>query len=585
MGAVYRGIQSSLDRHVAIKLLPPAVEQQEPAYAERFRNEARLMGRMNHPAIVSVYDFGKTADGQLYFVMEYVDGTDVQQMLARQGRLPAEHALAVTAHLCDALDYAHRQGVVHRDIKPSNVLIDREGRVKVADFGLAKLVTTQTNTTLTQTGIAMGTPDYVAPESLMLGVEVDGRADIYAVGVMLYQMLTGDIPRGMFKMPSQKFPGLDPRYDAIIRRALENDREERYQSSVELRRALDVILATPAAVEGQVSSAVLPKQPARPPGRTVVPTSGSGNVKAPSSKSAQPDVVPEPLPSASSLPYVLGALTFLAIGAYFASRPQTHHEVESTNVEQPSAVAVVDSAPPPVERKNATSAPQPPTVSAPVQREAKQAPTTPSMAPSASVPDAPARPVPMPAQPERSLPMPTVKPAASTTERLATLESQFQSAFEREVNAAYSDSLATLGSSYTAALERTLAEATRAGRLDEALALRDEKVRYTTHKFMPSIDPAGLHAAVLKLRETYRSAEKTYAQQRDATSLPLYDRYIEVLNAYERELQGQGRQGDAAKVRIKRDDVKTRRSQRAAKVPTGTQPFPSPASKTASPGN
>ncbi|MGV3661222.1 MAG: serine/threonine-protein kinase, partial [Prosthecobacter sp.] len=245
MGAVYKGIQTSLERPVAIKLLPPAIEQQDGAFAERFRNEARLMGRMNHPAIVGVYDFGQTTDGQLYFVMEFVDGSDVQHMIAREGRLPPEHALAVSAHLCDALGYAHRHGIVHRDIKPSNVLIDNEGRVKVADFGLAKLTNNTLNSGLTQTGMAMGTPDYVAPEALMYGSEVDGRADIYAVGVMLYQMLTGDIPRGMFKMPSQKFHSIDPRFDGIVRRAMEHDREERYQTSHELRRDLDIILTTP----------------------------------------------------------------------------------------------------------------------------------------------------------------------------------------------------------------------------------------------------------------------------------------------------------------------------------------------------
>ena len=272
MGAVYRGVQLSLDRRVAIKLLPPAIEQQDTAFAERFKNEAKLMGRMNHPAIVSVYDFGRTTDGQLYFVMEYVDGTDVQRMIAREGKLPPEHALAVTAQLCDALGYAHKQGIIHRDIKPSNVLIDSDGRVKVADFGLAKLTDKAQNTGLTQTGMAMGTPDYVAPETLTLGVEVDGRADIYAVGVMLYQMLTGDIPRGMFKMPSQKFQSIDPRFDAIVRRALEHDREERYQTSHQLRIDLDVILTTPRAEPGRESSAVVPKQDTPPPpGRTVVP--------------------------------------------------------------------------------------------------------------------------------------------------------------------------------------------------------------------------------------------------------------------------------------------------------------------------
>jgi serine/threonine protein kinase len=325
MGAVYRGIQSSLERTVAIKLLPPAIEEQDGAFAERFKNEARLMGRMNHPAIVSVYDFGRTTDGQLYFVMEYVDGTDVQRMIAREGRLPPEHALAVTAHLCDALGYAHKQGIVHRDIKPSNVLIDREGRVKVADFGLAKLNTGQ-NSGLTQTGMAMGTPDYVAPETLMLGSDVDGRADIYAVGVMLYQMLTGDIPRGMFKMPSQKFQSIDPRFDGIVRRALEHDRDERYQTSLELRRrsGCDPHHAL-CHGPGKESSAVLPKQAAPPspgPGRTVVPSSRNP-ASAPQRRQApvfESRIPPPAPPQTSTLPYVIAALVMLGFGGWFVTQ-------------------------------------------------------------------------------------------------------------------------------------------------------------------------------------------------------------------------------------------------------------------------
>jgi hypothetical protein len=154
------------------------------------------------------------------------------------------------------------------------------------------------------------------------------------------------------------------------------------------------------------------------------------------------------------------------------------------------------------------------------------------------------------------------------------LESQFQTAFERDVNAAYADQITTLGTGYAAALDRALQEATKAGRLDEAIALREEKQRFTTHKFMPSIDPTGLHQAVVRLRTTYRTAEKTYALQKDATSLPLYDRYIEVLTALETEFMAQGRSADATRVRTKRDDVVARRKQRAAKVPAGTAVLP-----------
>ncbi|HRH98917.1 MAG TPA: serine/threonine-protein kinase, partial [Prosthecobacter sp.] len=239
MGAVYRGVQTNLDRPVAIKILPPGVEKEDPSFAERFKNEARLMARLSNPAVVSVHDFGTNLGGQLYFAMEYVDGSDVSQMIRAQGKLPPDHALAITAHVCDALSAAHELGIVHRDIKPANVLINKKGQVKVADFGLAKIEEPGTHG-LTKTGYAMGTPDFVAPEVLMLGSHIDGRADLYAVGVMLYQMLTGEVPRGAFKPATARLPGLDPRFDPIILKAMQSDREERYQSSGAMRHDLDV---------------------------------------------------------------------------------------------------------------------------------------------------------------------------------------------------------------------------------------------------------------------------------------------------------------------------------------------------------
>jgi serine/threonine protein kinase len=574
MGAVYKGLQLSLDRAVAIKLLPPAIERQDLAFAERFKNEARLMGRMNHPAIVSVYDFGRTSDGQLYFVMEYVDGTDVQRMIAREGKLPQEHALAITAHLCDALGYAHKLGIVHRDIKPSNVLIDIEGRVKVADFGLAKLADKTQNSGLTQTGMTMGTPDYVAPEALMFGsdVDVDGRADIYAVGVMLYQMLTGDIPRGMFKMPSQKFQSIDPRFDAIIRRALEHDREERYQTSHELRQALDVILTTPRAISGQESSAVLPKQQPHTPGRTVVPSSRSpGSAQQRSVPKHEPYQPPPKADPSSTMPYVIAALLMLGVGGWFLLNRQSPATPlkPSENAETPKIT------PPPVPTPQVATTPSP-------QPTPKPQPYTPTVTPP------PVRPAPSVTTPPAMVP-PTIAPVPTPTPsttgepiiyRLAQLESQFQTAFERDVNTAYTEQLNTLGTGYSTALERAMIDASKAGRLDETIALREEKQRFTTHKFMPSIDPSSLHKSVVNLRNAYRTAEKKYAQQKDSTSLPLYDRYIEVLIALEKEVIAQGRMADAASVRTKRDDVIARRKQRAAKMSSraSTTPQAAPAS-------
>jgi serine/threonine protein kinase len=224
MGAVYLGRQISLDREVAIKILPQHLEGADGSFVERFKNEARAMAKLNHPGIVAVYDFGQTDAGLLYFVMEFVEGTDVQRMISKQKRLKPDHAQAITAHVCDALAYAHERGLIHRDIKPANIMLSRDGAVKVADFGLAKAVNTNA-TNLTQSGMVLGTLHYMAPESFILGAAVDHRADIYAVGVMLYQMLTGRLPSGVFELPSLQIPGLNPRFDQIITRALREERE------------------------------------------------------------------------------------------------------------------------------------------------------------------------------------------------------------------------------------------------------------------------------------------------------------------------------------------------------------------------
>ncbi|HSJ02056.1 MAG TPA: SUMF1/EgtB/PvdO family nonheme iron enzyme, partial [Verrucomicrobium sp.] len=291
MGAVYKARQLSLDRWVAIKVLPPEAADDESQYVARFKNEARTMARLSHPAIVAVHDSGETADGQLYFAMEYVDGTDVARLIQQQGKLPPDHALAVAAHVCDALLYAHEQGVIHRDIKPANVLINRDGQVKVADFGLAKLNDPSQATSLTRSDMAIGTPDFVAPESLTLGMTTDHRADLYAVGVMLYNMLTGEIPRGMFKLPSLKV-GTDRRFDDIITRAMENDPRDRYQSSSEIRHDLDHILTVPfVKVDSPASTAAVPKNLVpedRPPAPKPSPSPGPPQQQRPRPVTVRP---------------------------------------------------------------------------------------------------------------------------------------------------------------------------------------------------------------------------------------------------------------------------------------------------------
>jgi tRNA A-37 threonylcarbamoyl transferase component Bud32 len=244
MGAVYKARQPDLDRFVALKLLPKDGEA-EGVSAERFNREARALARLGHPNIVAVHEFGQV-EGLHFFIMEFVDGANLRQM-ELTGRLSAREALQIIPQICDALQYAHDAGVVHRDIKPENVLVDRKGRVKIADFGLAKIVGTGGESTrLTVDGQVMGTPHYMAPEQVERPLAVDHRADIYSLGVVFYEMLTGDLPIGKFAPPSRKVQ-LDVRLDEIVLRALENDPERRYQQASEVKTRVENVTETEGA--------------------------------------------------------------------------------------------------------------------------------------------------------------------------------------------------------------------------------------------------------------------------------------------------------------------------------------------------
>lgn len=250
MGAVYEGRQKTLDRPVAIKVLPSEVAKRDPHFVERFKRESRAMAKLAHPNIVAVYEAGETSDGLLYFVMELIDGVDVARMIESEGRLPPDRVLRICRDVCDALMYAHAQGIVHRDVTPSNIIINRQGQVKVADFGLAKLEEPNRNASST----VMGKPDFVSPEAFVPGIEIDGRADVYALGVSIYQMLTGKLPRGRFELPSHLVPGVDERLDAVIDRAMQTDRDKRYSSAAEVRSALDVIMTRSVSREVSVAT-------------------------------------------------------------------------------------------------------------------------------------------------------------------------------------------------------------------------------------------------------------------------------------------------------------------------------------------
>jgi serine/threonine protein kinase len=243
MGVVYKARQKSLDRWVAIKILRPEKTGDE-RFAERFAREAQTLARMNHPNIVTVFDYGETS-GLYYIVMEFVDGVNLRDLL-REGKLEPEQALAIVPPICEALQYAHEKGIVHRDIKPENLLLDRDGRIKIADFGIASIIGTG--------GEASGTPPYMAPEQQRPS-KVDHRADIYALGVVLYEMLTGERPGKDLVTPLRK-AHTDVRLDEMVMRAMEQDPARRYQTAGEFRTMVETIQpeAAPPPIVPPVSS-------------------------------------------------------------------------------------------------------------------------------------------------------------------------------------------------------------------------------------------------------------------------------------------------------------------------------------------
>lgn len=241
MGSVYKARQPKLDRLVALKVL--VHDSDNSTFVDRFSREARTLAKLDHPNIVAVHDFGER-EGLFYFVMELVDGVTLRELLW-EGRMKPEQALSIVPPICEALQFAHESGIVHRDIKPENILVDRAGNVKVADFGIARLGTTAAfEKNLTGEGQVIGTAHYMAPEQVEHPAEVDHRADIYALGVVFYEMLTGELPLGKFPVPSQKVE-IDVRLDEVVLRALEKDPGRRYQQASEVNAAVETTKRPP----------------------------------------------------------------------------------------------------------------------------------------------------------------------------------------------------------------------------------------------------------------------------------------------------------------------------------------------------
>ncbi|MFY1824536.1 protein kinase domain-containing protein [Myxococcus fulvus] len=244
MGEVWLARQTSLGRTVAVKLLPPKLAK-DPEFVARFEKEATALAALNHPNIVQIIDRG-VAGEHYYFVMEFVEGRSLREAIST-GSLTPQQGLKLMLQAARAIECAHDKDIIHRDLKPENILLDGRGNVKVADFGLAGIRQSEARLQLTATAVAMGTLNYMAPEQRRDAKSVDGRADLFSLGVVLYELLTGELPLGRFKLPSKRVPGLDPRVDHIIDRLLETDPEARYAKATELCEALELLVASTSA--------------------------------------------------------------------------------------------------------------------------------------------------------------------------------------------------------------------------------------------------------------------------------------------------------------------------------------------------
>ncbi|HYK83276.1 MAG TPA: protein kinase [Gemmatimonadales bacterium] len=291
MGVVFGARDERLKRHVAIKVLPPELAFREEIRL-RFLREAETAARLSHPHIVPIHSVGEAPDGLVYFVMAFVDGESLAAKLKRRGRLPPDEGRRIVQETADALGAAHALGIIHRDVKPDNILLEgSRGRVVVTDFGIAKALSSTTGpATLTATGVAIGTPHYMSPEQAAGDREIDGRSDIYSLGVVAYQMLTGELPFHAPTVPgilmkhiterapliTEKRPDIPDDLAACVMRCLEKDPDDRWPTADALRRALEARSATlyrPRRSGPTASRSVRPPPPAarpRPPVRELV---------------------------------------------------------------------------------------------------------------------------------------------------------------------------------------------------------------------------------------------------------------------------------------------------------------------------
>ncbi len=566
MGAVYKARQPKLNRFVAIKILP-RVENDSFGFAERFEREAQSMAQLSHPHIVPVYDFGETDDGQLYFVMEYVEGADLHKLI-HGGQLTPAHFFSWIPQICSALEYAHDRGIVHRDIKPANILINLEGQVRVADFGLAKLTTTdRKGGSLTHKNLSMGTPDYAAPEQIDTEKEVDGRADIYALGVVIFQMITGKVPRGAFRNPSEENPAYDAQLDAVVLKAMQSDPADRYQHATDISTALEKINRKPAPDTAAIPVAVLvpDKNPNRLIGLAAIVTVSLVAVIA---------IVMAMNPSPPSSPLNEQVDNAEPSAEKKTDRPASHDSEPTDRQTQRPSKAETDSKPKP-EQKVASTSPS----KATPQKEQHKTTLKPEKAPDPQGPNTtltgaakpPLTGERLPNKPKRRMfakhltdprspdapasndPAQPRTPEEKIPAEVAEVQVRFEELFAETIETPYAESIANLDHFYLNYLDTAEATAQTSAALDDLVALRAERHRIEAGEPMPEIDTDDTPAELAARRAVYREQVAGFNAARAAEEHQLGQAYLDKLDSIRDDLTREGKTDEALAVRAFRD--------------------------------
>jgi serine/threonine protein kinase len=505
MGAVYKAMQASLERPVAVKILPPAFGE-DPAFAERFKIEARAMAKLNHTNVVAVYDFGITRAGHFYLVMEWVQGNTLHELI-QKGAVPVKRVASLMMQLCDALQFAHSHQILHRDIKPGNLMVNDEERLKVADFGLARPITGEAEEN------PLGTPDYASPEITSNGA-VDQRADIFAAGVVLYELLTGRVP-GKTRRSVTEFSPVSKRWDDIIARATDPDPLKRYPDALEFRAHIAAAL-----------------------------TMAKTNDSAPATSAPVAASTHAPAPSRKKQPLLLAGFGIAAvfIGLFFAFRPVE----EEKPAKRPKKVKTAEEAPQAEIAKTTPKEPEP-------KKEPEAPPaTTPAPEPPKMAEAKPVEPAPEPKKTEPAAPAPAMAattppaPAPTIQELLAKLESDdpellttlvgIEAQWEASAEANPGPALQDLAGKYIPALQRSLTPALTS---DQREALLTEISTIANKQTLPT--PQDTWPAVLQqLRQTYQSQAGVIQQKAAGATRTLLSASSEALMRLAQERTAKG---------------------------------------------